>query len=88
MALKQATWNWAEKHQKAFEHMKKAISRETLLVCPHFSELFVIHMDTSKVQLEAIIIEDNKPIAFYSRKLNPTQVYYTTTDRGLLSIAL
>ena len=43
-------------------------------------------MDASKVQLGAIISQNNKPIAFYSRKLNPAQVNYTTTEWELLSI--
>ena len=43
-------------------------------------------MDTSKVQLGAVISQDNKPIAFYGRKLNPVQVNYTTIERELLSI--
>ena len=31
----QLAWNWTKKHKKAFEHIKKSISRETLLVyCP------------------------------------------------------
>ena len=33
-----------------------------------------------------MISQDNKPIAFYSRKLNPAQTRYTTTERELLSI--
>jgi len=32
------------------------------------------------------ISQDKKPIAFYSRKLNPAQTRYTTTERELLSI--
>ena len=64
MTSKQATWNWTEEHQKAFEHMKKSISMETLLVYPNFSKLLVIYTDTSKVQLGAVISRDNKPIAF------------------------
>ena len=34
----------------------------------------------------ACISQNNKPIAFYSRKLNPAQTRYTTTERELLSI--
>ena len=34
----------------------------------------------------AVISQKNKPIAFYSRKLNPAQTRYTTTERELLSI--
>ena len=86
MTSTQANWNWTEEHQKAFEHMKKSISRETLLVYPDFNKPFEIHTDASKVQLGAVISQDNKPIAFYSRKLNPAQVNYTTTERELLSI--
>ena len=38
------------------------------------------------MQLGAIIMQENKPIAFYSWKLNPAQTRYTTTERELLSI--
>ena len=33
-----------------------------------------------------MITQGNKPIAFYSRKLNPAQTRYTTTEKELLSI--
>ena len=86
MTSKQATWNWTEGHQIAYEHMKKSISIETLLVYPNFSKLFIIHMDASKVQLETVNSQDNKSIAFYSTKLNPAQIDYTAIERELLSI--
>jgi hypothetical protein len=66
--------------------MKKVICREVMLAFPDFSKPFVIHTDASHTQLGAVISEDGKPIAFYSRKLNAVQTRYTTTERELLSI--
>ena len=86
MTSKQAKWNWNKECQKAFDTIKKVVSRETLLSYPNFNKPFVIHTDASKLQLGAVISQDDKPIAFYSRKLNSAQVNYTTTERELLSI--
>jgi RNase H-like domain found in reverse transcriptase len=60
-----------------------------LLSYPNFNktfEIFEIHTDASKVQLEACISQDGRPVAFYSRNLNPSQSQYATTERELLSI--
>jgi hypothetical protein len=59
---------------------------EVLLAYPDFNKPFIIHMDVSKTQLGAVILQDNRPIAFYSRKLNPAQTRYTVMERELLSI--
>jgi hypothetical protein len=66
--------------------MKKILSRETLLVYPDFSQPFEIHTDASHTQLGAVISQKGRPITFYSRKLNPAQTRYTTTERELLAI--
>ena len=83
---KHANWNWSEEYKKVFDTIKKLVSRETLLSYPNFHEPFEIHMDTSKLQLGSVVSQKGKPILFYSRKLNPTQVNYTATERKLLSI--
>jgi hypothetical protein len=48
---------------------------------------FHLNTDESDHQLGAVIMQDKKPIAFDSRKLNTAQKRYTTTerDRELLS---
>ena len=83
---KTTKWVWGEEQQKAFDTMKKILSKEVLLDYPNFSEEFVIHTDASHTQLGAVISQSGKPIAFYSRKLKPEQTRYTTTERELLSI--
>jgi hypothetical protein len=77
---------WKDEHQKAFEEIKKIIVRETLLSFPDFTKVFEIHTDASHTQLGSVISQEGKPLAFYSRKLNPTQTRYTTTEWELLAI--
>ena len=86
LTLDKVPFKWKEEHQKAFEEMKRIIAKETLLAYPDFSKPFHIHTDASDVQLGACIAQEGKPIAFYSRKLNPAQTRYTTTEQELLSI--
>ncbi len=43
-------------------------------------------MDTSSTQLGAVITQDNRPIAFFSRKLSETQQKYSVTEIELLAI--
>ena len=43
-------------------------------------------MNASILELGSLIGQKGKPITFYSRKLNPVQVNYTTTERQLVSI--
>ena len=86
MTSSKIKWKWTNEHQEAFETMKKLISKETLLTYPDFGQPFEIHTNASKIQLGACISQNNKPIAFYSRKLNPAQTRYTITERELLSI--
>ena len=79
-------WQWTDKEQNAFDTMKRIMARETILAYPNFDQPFEIHTDASGYQLGACISQNGKPIAFYSRKLTPTQMRYTTTERELLSI--
>ena len=86
LTSKTVKWKWTDVERKAFIDMKKAISKEALLVYPNFNKPFVIHTDASNFQLGGVISQDGKPIAFYSRKLNDAQTRYTTTEQELLSI--
>jgi len=83
---KTTKWKWEPQHQKAFAMAKRVIAKETLLAYPNFNEPFQIHSDASHYQLGAVVSQEEKLIAFYSRKLNPVQTRYTTTERELLSI--
>ena len=77
---------WSEKHQHAFDTIKKIVSREVLLAYPRFDQPFVIHTDASDYQLGSVISQNNMHIAFFSRKLNNAQRRYTTMEQELLCV--
>ena len=86
LTSKEVKWEWGAKEKAAFSLCKRIIAKDAMLAYPDFSKPFVIHRDASHYQLGAVISQDGKPIAFYSRKLNDAQTRYTTTERELLSI--
>ncbi len=47
---------------------------------------FEIYTDVSSTQLGAVITQDNRPIAFFSRKHSKTQQKYSVTEIELLAI--
>ena len=83
---KKNPWQWDLIHQKAFDNIKAAITKEVVLVYPIFSKLFEIYADASTLQLGAVITWDNRPIVFFSRKLSITQTKYSVTEIELLAI--
>ena len=57
-------WWWDSVHQTAFDNVKATIAKEE------------IYTDASTTQLGAVITQDIRPIAFFSRKLSVTQAKY------------
>ncbi len=70
---KKKPWRWDPIHQQAFDNVKAAIAEETVIAYPDFSKSFEIYTDASSTQLGAVITQDNRLIAFFSRKLSKTQ---------------
>ena len=86
LPLPNVKFKWTNVGQKAFDGIKLTVAHNTLLACPYFNKRFDIHTDASEHQLGAVIIQEGKPIAFYSRKLTERQKCYTVTEKELQSI--
>jgi len=66
--------------------VKTTIAKEVVLAYPDFMKPFDIYTDASTKQLGAVITQDNRSIAFFSRKLSGAQSKYTVTELELLAI--
>ena len=79
-------WSWETEHQRAFEEAKQMLSTEAELAFPDFDKPFHLYTDASDVQLGATLVQDGKPLGFYTRKLNAAQLNYTVWEKELLGI--
>ena len=77
-------WHWDPVHQQAFDTVKATITHDVSMAYPDYSQGFEIYTDSSKLQLGAIITQQNRPLAFFSRKLSPAQQKYSVTNKSYL----
>ena len=86
LKTRKVPWHWDEVHQKAFDDVKAVIAKDVALAYPDYSKEFEIYTDASSKQMGAVITQQNRPIAFFSRKLSETQQKYSVTEIELLAI--
>eukprot|EP00804_Cyclotella_cryptica_P013263 CCRYP_007025-RA/>CCRYP_007025-RA protein AED:0.37 eAED:0.69 QI:0/0/0/1/0.33/0.5/4/0/454 len=86
LETKKKPWYWNDIHQQAFDTVKATIARDVTLAYPDYSQGFEIYTDSSKFQLGAVITQNNRPLAFFSRKLSQAQQKYSVTKQELLAI--
>ena len=86
MTSNKSQFKWGKEQQEAFDEIKRVIAREVTLTFPDFDKEFHVCTDASDYQSGGVIMQDNKPLAFHSRKLNGAQKNYSTGEKELLSI--
>jgi hypothetical protein len=83
---KKAPIKWTDKMQKAFNKMCLLMAANALAAYPDHNKWFDVYMDASDFQLGACIIQEGRPVAYFSRKLMKSPQIYTTMEKEMLSI--
>ena len=77
---------WEQEHQNVFNKAKKMIKLEAELAFPNWTKPFDLYSDASDVQLGATLVQNGKPLGFYTQKLNAAQTNYTVGEKELLGL--
>ena len=88
-----AVWRWASAQQSAFEHLKERLSSAPILVYARPSQPYILQTDASDYAVGAVLSQrqddsSERPIAFWSHKLNKAEFNYSATEKELLAIVL
>ena len=88
---KDRKWNWKSEQEQAFKKAKELISSPTVLAHYDGTQTLVLTCDASFIGVGAVIVHRTKegterPIAFASRTLSPTEKKYSQLNKEALPI--
>jgi hypothetical protein len=81
-----ATYEWTPKCHEAFEGIKHALTHAPVLASPDSLKPFTVVCDASLLGVGGVLLQDDRPVAFESRKLSPAELNYTTGEQELLAV--
>nr|GEX48096.1 putative reverse transcriptase domain-containing protein [Tanacetum cinerariifolium] len=76
-------FDWGEKEEAAFQLIKQKLCSAPILALPKGSKYFIVYCDASHNGLGAVLMQNEKVIAYASRQLKIHEKNYTTHDLEL-----
>ncbi|XP_042035152.1 uncharacterized protein LOC121781486 [Salvia splendens] len=84
--LKKDAFVWTPAADSSFLDLKGAMTTAPVLRLPDFEKTFCVETDASNTGICAVLLQDNHPIAFFSRKLGPRHRVASTYHKELYAI--
>ncbi|KAK1681425.1 hypothetical protein QYE76_042273 [Lolium multiflorum] len=86
LTKKNVPFVWGKAQQKAFDELKKRLTEAPLLALPDFAKTFEIECDASGLGIGGVLMQNGKPVAYYSEKLDGARLNYPIYDKELYAL--
>jgi hypothetical protein len=78
--------NWGAAQDQAFYTLINKLTHAPLLPLLDFGKTFELECDASGIGIGGILLQEGKPIAYFSEKLNGPSLNYSTYDKELYAL--
>jgi hypothetical protein len=86
LTKKDVPFKWGDEQDQAFEELKRKLCEAPLLQLPNFGKTFEIECDASGIGIGGVLLQEGKPVAYFSEKLNGSHLNYSVYDKGLYAL--
>jgi hypothetical protein len=70
-------FRWTTEAERSFNLLKQKITEQPILVLPDFQKTFQVKCDASGYAVGGVLSQDDRPVAYYSEKLDDTKLKYS-----------
>ena len=79
-------FRWTEAADRNFNLLKRKITEKLILALPNFEKVFQVETDASGEAVGAVLSQEQRPIAYFSEKLNDAKKKYSSYDKEFYAI--
>jgi len=86
--LKKKSFQWDSAADTAFQQLKSVMTETPVLALPNFAIPFVVETDACATEVGAVLMQQDRPIAFLSKALGPVHQNFSIYEKEILALIM